>query len=138
MGETPPDSAQNTRKQQSKPKTKYQSFPRRRPMPAPRAPAFCAWCKDNNRVATHTTKHCDRFKKASIEGRWESLDRQGICVVCLIGKHALGRCPEIRRGNYRCQHCKYFHNSDIGCRPADGTRTHTANPGTSGTGSKAI
>ena len=140
MGESPPASTQRTQRRQNESGHRHQSLPQTRPRPVPRAPAFCAWCKDNNRVATHTTRHCDRFQRASIADRWEAVNRQEICTVCLIGKHSLSRCPEFRGDKSRCQQCNCFHGSGIGCRhlPAEQTRKDTAHSGTSSIKPRAI
>ena len=149
IGESPPDltsqiytdnGLNGSQPQQRESGNGYRPPSQTRTQPAPRAPAFCAWCKDNNRVATHTTRHCGRFKQASTADRWTAIDRQGTCAVCLIGKHSPGRCPELRGDNSKCQHCKSFHGCGIECRPipAERTQTSTARSGTLNNRSKAI
>ena len=115
MGQSPPRPTQNTGERPKEPYNGRQPVPQNRNRPTSKAPVFCAWCRDNNRVATHPTKHCGRFNNASIADRWDALKRQEICSLCLIGKHSLQRCPDFNVNQSKCQDCRRSHSSLIGC-----------------------
>ena len=99
MGSPPPQSTQTTQR-----------------------PAECAWCKENNRMANHSLKTCVHFKRANKTDRRAAVDRQKVCAICLVERHARYQCPEFRGDTSRCQHCKFSHSNEIGCRPF-----HTSN-----------
>ena len=81
----------------------------------PGGPVYCAWCKDNNRQDRHSTKDCKRFKEASTAAQWTVLSRQGICFLCLNGRHKVTDCSELRGNQSKCGKCNFSHNKIIEC-----------------------
>ena len=110
MGRSPPNPSQRTYK------TGHQSGIQNRPRANPRAQIHCAWCKDNNRMANHPTKHCDRFHRVNTVDKWAAIDRQEICAICLIGSHSPSHCPDYQGKESDCQQCKCYHSRRIACR----------------------
>ena len=118
MGSPPPQSTKTTQKEQKKLAHRNRSLPQNRPWQMPEGPAACAWCKENNRMANHNVKTCVHFKRANKTDRRAAVDRQKVCAICLVERHARNQCPEFRGDTSRCQHCNFSHSNEIGCRPS--------------------
>ena len=85
--------------------SRYQTNAQSRPQATPGAPAYCAWCRENDRQDKHSTKDCKLFKEAGTAAQWTVLSRQGFCFLCLNGKHRLPICSELRGTQSKCEKC---------------------------------
>ena len=95
---------------------RYKNEAQRQPQSTPGAPAYCAWCRENNQQARHSTKDCKQFKEASTADQWMALERRNVCYLCLIGSHRTMDCPELT-DQTRCTKCHFSHHTSIKCRP---------------------
>ena len=69
-------------------------------------------------IRSHPLLKCEAFKKQSVNGRWQTVKRFGLCFRCLADNHHGKSCPRrkqygINREDFK-QNLQWFESCELG------------------------